>query len=331
MGRNKRESSRATLWQLELFATVADTGSWERTAERLEIDKFQGMKAIDRLADKMGVAELASSHGDRVEVTDTGRTLAHHARTILETYKRMETLARQAVDSPVRLIHVSAFPAHVAHFLARAFGTIEASHSEVRFELDELHTEFRRRGGQSLANRIRDRSSDFVVGPRMDDLGADVGSRTLYRWHLVAAVREDHPVLQQATASAEGDTMLDVQALRGYDLALAPHGHVSRSQIERCLPAEAIKVPFTSEDPDVLVSLGEHSNRIPVVPTDSRVTYQPYWPRLATLDGPISGLCEMYWHEKTDDAAWTAIQRDFREAVFAAAESLRRMPAGDVS
>ena len=147
----------------------------------------------------------------------------------------------------------------------------------------------------------------------------------LYRWHLVAAIRDDHPL----RGSTDEDGLLSVDSLIDQAVLVAPTGHASRSLLDRYTSALGLSIAQVSEDPAVLVALGLNSNRVPVIPSDSHVSYQNHWPRLHANGEALGGIYRVYWREDPNQPDRVRdLLRELAARIHAAAEPLRRLPGG---
>lgn len=325
--RNARESQAPTIWQLETFVAVVETGSWEQAAERLRIDKFQGVKTVERLAAKLGIDDLLPTIDGRPHATDRDTVLAQHARDLLNAYGNLRATASGLGQRGV-LLRVAAFPAHIAHFLGAAVGLVEGRHESVKFEFDDLHSVFRKSAGVALRRRVQDKLCDFAIAPVSKGPEKSLRSKHLYTWRLVAAVREGHPLRARAGQHPGYDT-IDVAELSRFDLVTAPPGHASHRLLEHHGALDYARVDMTSDDPDVLVALGAASDRVPIIPSDSRVQYGDAWMHVVAKGKPIGGAYAAFWREgPAEPEPLTALARELADTAFAQCEPLRSRLGG---
>lgn len=120
---------------LLLFARVADSGSFSRGAERLDLPKSTVSRRIAALEGQLG-ERLFTRSTRRLALTDFGRSLLDHARRVAEEVEAVAELAQQRQAEPAGQLRVS-MPADLAALLlAPAIAAFSARHPKVRLDLD---------------------------------------------------------------------------------------------------------------------------------------------------------------------------------------------------
>jgi DNA-binding transcriptional LysR family regulator len=181
---------RFDLTDLKLFCEVVDAGSITAGAEKSALALAAASTRIRGMEDALGAALLIRSR-QGVTPTEAGRTLLHHARTMLAQSARLkEDLSAYAggMSGEVRLL---ANTNALTEFLPEALSAFLAAHPQISVDLEE-------------------RLSDEIVGliaEGVADVGivagtVDVGALATYpfrsdRFVVVTAV--GHPLAKQAS------------------------------------------------------------------------------------------------------------------------------------
>lgn len=120
---------------LLLFARVADSGSFSRGAERLNLPKSTVSRRIAGLEGQLG-ERLFTRSTRRLALTDFGRSLLDHARRVAEEVEAVANLAQQRQAEPTGHLRVS-MPADLAALLlAPAIAAFSRRYPRVRLDLD---------------------------------------------------------------------------------------------------------------------------------------------------------------------------------------------------
>lgn len=90
-----------------IFASVAEHGSFARTAEALALSKPTISKAVSRLEGQLGVA-LLSRTSRQISLTETGRHVLGHASRLLSEAYSAESLARAGRLLPAGVVRMAA-------------------------------------------------------------------------------------------------------------------------------------------------------------------------------------------------------------------------------
>lgn len=120
---------------LLLFARVAESGSFSRGAERLDLPKSTVSRRIAALEGQLG-ERLFTRSTRRLALTDFGRSLVDHARRVAEEVEAVAQLAQQRQAEPAGQLRVS-MPADLAGLLlAPTIAAFSARYPKVRLDLD---------------------------------------------------------------------------------------------------------------------------------------------------------------------------------------------------
>lgn len=334
MARNVRESSAATLWQLEVFVAAVELGEWGLVEQRLGVDRYRCRKVVDRLADRLGVEKLLPRVADRFVITDRDRELARDARHILETYEQMRT--EVGGGERVIVIRFAAYPAQLKRFAAQAVGEFEGKHPNVRIELHDLEGKRRRGGGVRSTTQIRDRELDMAIAASGlgEEIPTGVAFADLYGWRLIAATSTQDPLLDAAQRGSVNEMLLEVSELAGRKLLVAPKGHRSRDMLDLYAEQDPPwEIVGESEDPEVLVRIATFSDRVAVVPSDSVPDVDPAWPTLVAREhGALGGKYRVLWRDsESDPKRLRALTCELARCLVELSEPLREQVSGSLS
>lgn len=120
---------------LLIFAQVADTGSFSRAAERLDLPKSTVSRRISALEDRLG-ERLMLRTTRRLTLTELGEHLLDHARQIADEVDAVRALAEHRQARPSGRLRVS-LPSDFANLLlTEMLADFIAHYPEVTLELD---------------------------------------------------------------------------------------------------------------------------------------------------------------------------------------------------
>ena len=124
-----------TAARLRAFAAVADTGSVRAAAQRLVVTESAVSAAVAALTREVGVPLLERA-GRGLRLTESGRTYAEYARTILGLYEESLAAARGTVDPERGLLRVAAVTTAGEHVLPGVLAAFRQRHPGVDLRLD---------------------------------------------------------------------------------------------------------------------------------------------------------------------------------------------------
>lgn len=189
---------RFDLTDLRLFVHVVEAGSLTHGAERAHMTLASASQRVRGMEQALG-GPLLQRHAAGVTPTEAGRTLLHHARTVLAQmqclYGEMAEHG-QGLRSRVRLLANTAalmehLPGPLADFLA--------AHPQVSVDLDE-------RASADVANAVRAGLADIGIASQLADFGGLV-HHAFRRDDLVLVLPRGHALARRrrATLAELGD------------------------------------------------------------------------------------------------------------------------------
>ena len=151
---------------LELFARIAQAGSFAQAARDLGLTRAAVSRRVAAIEAAVGLALFARSTRS-LGLTEAGRRLHARAKTVREAAEGARLALRNQRDQLGGTLRISATPAFGQHVLAPLLARFQALHPALRYEL--LFTDRRvdlLREGLDLAFRISSRPpEDWVAQP----------------------------------------------------------------------------------------------------------------------------------------------------------------------
>ena len=120
--------------QLETFLCVADSGSFNRAAERLYISSPAVIKQINLLEESLGVQLFARTHRG-LTLTKAGHSLYQDAKYIIQYCKDSVTRAKNAMEESDSVIRIGTSPMTPAQVLVDLWPDLQKRCPNVKFQL----------------------------------------------------------------------------------------------------------------------------------------------------------------------------------------------------
>lgn len=240
-----------TLVQLRHLISLAQSGSFTRSAEALFLTQPALSRSIRALEDELG-QPLFDRAGRRSVLTPFGVEAVRRARLLVADAEELAASGGQMREGRAGTVRVGLGSGPGAMLMTPLLMTMARSHPAVHLEIARGHTDV-------LVRRLRERELDaLVVDARSLAPAADLRVADLVEMRGAFMVRPGHPLLQ-------GGGPLRFEALRRYPIASTPlSDEVARTLVERYGPAAhpADCVSLRCEELPSLVEVARHSDAV---------------------------------------------------------------------
>lgn len=240
-----------TLVQLRHFVSLAQTGSFTRSAEALHLTQPALSRSVQALEEELGET-LFDRIGRRSELTPFGQGLLERARRTLLEADELATTGRHMRAGRAGTLRIGLGSGPGAMLMTPLLHTIATDHPRLQVAISRGHTAL-------LAEALRARELDaLVVDARSLAPAVDLRVDTLYEMRGAFMCRPDHPLLQR-----RGPLRFD--SVRRYPLASTPlSDEVARTLVERYGPAAhpGSCVTLRCEEIASLVDVVTHSDAV---------------------------------------------------------------------
>ncbi len=180
--------------QLQLFLATAERLNLSHAAEAMSMTQSGLSKSMHRLQQEMGT-RLYHRRGRGIELTESGRALAKHARLIESQLAdaRLEVVGIASGRSGQA--RIGAGPSWLSRHLPAAISSVMELNANIRFTVD---TGFPHR----LIHRLRQGELDIVIGALPDNrVDPDLRFSRVTADVIKVIGRKDHPLLKKSDRS----------------------------------------------------------------------------------------------------------------------------------
>jgi LysR family cyn operon transcriptional activator len=221
------------LHQLRTFVAIADTGGVARAAARLNLSQPAASRQIQVLEAELGV-QLFDRIGRRVRLTAEGDDLVRRSRQLLADAQSLRERARALKAGHTGVIKIGSTPPMIETVLTGFLAGHRQRHPGVEIHITED-------GGAGLMSRLERGDVQLAYVPAGDDRFA---GRLLYPVHVMAVVREGHPLHRRGA--------LEISQLADEPLVLLRHGFGSREWFDAACQTANIR-------PSILLESSSHN------------------------------------------------------------------------
>ena len=213
-----------TLVQLRHLISLAQSGSFTRSAQALFLTQPALSRSIRALEDELG-QPLFDRVGRRSALTPFGTEVLQRARQLVFDADELATSGRQMLAGRSGTVRIGLGSGPGAMLMTPLLKTMAKSHPTVHVEVARGHTDM-------LARALRERELDaLVVDARSLAPAPDLRVASLVEMRGACMVREGHPLTRWKGA-------LRFDSLRQFPIASTPlSDEVARTMVERYGPA----------------------------------------------------------------------------------------------
>lgn len=236
--------------QLELFVQVAETGSFTRAGEKLNITQPAVSRSISALENELGVRLMIRDRRQGLMLTDIGSRLLVQSRVILKQFEQMEQLVAAEKGLEIGKIRIGSFPMTSTHLLPRVIRDIRERYPGIEFDLRE-----------GTVNDIREwlDQREIDVGLIIASEQGEFESIPLLEEEMQLVCRDDH-----ALAS---ETVLSIRQLEGVAFIICNGGYeVPIYDIFRRSKA-GLNVSFTVHNVNACLNMVQEGLGVALLPT----------------------------------------------------------------
>lgn len=248
-----------TLVQLRHLVSLAQTGSFSRSAEALHLTQPALSRSIRSLEDELG-QPLFDRIGWRSEPTPFGREVLARARRLITEAEDLQETAERLQAGQAGRLRVGLGSGPGAILTAPVLRHMATHHPAAQVEFARGHTAL-------LEQALRERRLDaLVVDIRSVPPSADLLVQPLAELRGAFLCRAGHPLLTQAEAeTADGGAAITFDSLRRYPMASSPlSDEIGRLLLERYGPQAHLDdcITLRCEDIATLVQVVASSDAI---------------------------------------------------------------------
>ncbi|MFK8883516.1 LysR family transcriptional regulator [Bacillus velezensis] len=180
-----------TITQLRVFVQIAETGSFTKAGQALNMTQPAVSHAISALESELGIKLIVRERRNGVRLTDTGGKILVHIREVLKGIEKAEQLAAAERGLEQGTIHIGTFPAASAYFIPKLISVFKKRYPKLELVLHE-----------GTADEVKE-----WLQSRMIDAGIllfpteDMDYFLLKKDKMAAVMHKDHPLAARSTVT----------------------------------------------------------------------------------------------------------------------------------
>ncbi|MFB4183947.1 MULTISPECIES: LysR family transcriptional regulator [Bacillus amyloliquefaciens group] len=180
-----------TITQLRVFVQIAETGSFTKAGQALNMTQPAVSHAISALESELGIKLIIRERRNGVRLTDTGGKILVHIREVLKGIEKAEQLAAAERGLEQGTIHIGTFPAASAYFIPKLISVFKKRYPKLELVLHE-----------GTADEVKE-----WLQSRMIDAGIllfpteDMDYFLLKKDKMAAVMHKDHPLASRSTVT----------------------------------------------------------------------------------------------------------------------------------
>lgn len=179
---------RVAIRELDVFVAVADSLSFSKASEQLNISQPSLSATIRSLEETLGT-RLFDRHTRSVALTVVGHELAMVAKQLLTDFDHAFERMSDIIEGKVGTLSIAASPSVMSSFLPGALREFRKAHPRIEIQLHEEVFE-------QCISMLRAEKVEVALTPHKEDAD-DLVQYALFDDRLVLVCRNDHPLAQQ--------------------------------------------------------------------------------------------------------------------------------------
>ncbi|MDN4602587.1 LysR family transcriptional regulator [Paenibacillus sp. F6_3S_P_1C] len=198
--------------QLQLFVKIAETGSFTRAGQELNMTQPAVSRAISSLENELDVILIIRDRRNGIVLTDVGQRILVIFRRILQQFDKVQQVVAAEKGLEIGTIRIGSFPMSSAHLLPKIIRSIRDRYPQIQFELYEGNI-------LEIQEWLSSRAIDVALIIATDKEPVDMAYETLplYSEEILAVFRDDEPF-----ANLE---VLPVQMLDNHPMIICKGGY----------------------------------------------------------------------------------------------------------
>ena len=229
------------LQQLKYLIAIVDNGlNITAAAERLYTSQPGVSKQLKLLEEELGMQLFTRKGKSLAGVTPAGERVIERARVIMQEVENIRSLAAEYLEEDIGSL------------------SIGTTHTQARYVLPEIITEFRRRfpnimlnlhqgTSEQIADMVAGNKIDFAIATGSQQLFGDLLLVPSYRWDRSIIAPKGHPLTRL-------ERKITLQDLVDYPLVTYVFSFSGESSLKRAFAEQGLEpnVGFTARDADVI-------------------------------------------------------------------------------
>jgi LysR family cys regulon transcriptional activator len=229
------------LQQLKYLIAIVDNGlNITAAAERLYTSQPGVSKQLKLLEEELGMQLFTRKGKSLAGVTPAGERVIERARVIMQEVENIRSLAAENLEEDIGSL------------------SIGTTHTQARYVLPEIITEFRRRfpnimlnlhqgTSEQIADMVAGNKIDFAIATGSQQLFGDLLLVPSYRWDRSIIAPKGHPLTRL-------ERKITLQDLVDYPLVTYVFSFSGESSLKRAFAEQGLEpnVGFTARDADVI-------------------------------------------------------------------------------
>ena len=295
-----------TLRQLRVFEATARHLSFSRAAEELHLTQPGVSAQLKRLEECVGMP-LFEQMGRRIYLTETGKQLYSHTRSIQQQLTILEDSINQLRDTKHGKIKVSAVTGTATNLALQLIGKFTTEYPGVRVHLNVANRE-------AVLNELASNETDLAIMGQPPD-GMGLVARPFMRNPLVVIAPPDHPLARQRC--------IPLSALQDEIFLVREPGSGTRRAMERFFAEHQSSFrPGMEMNSNEAVKCGVHAGvGLSIVPLHT-VLPELETLRLKVLEVEHFPIVRHLYVAHRENKCLSAAARMFKETLLAGAEQL---------